>query len=209
MYYFSRARRFREKYGISLYKTSAIDPARAAQASEEIAVNFQTMLQNAITALHAQDPLLFPWKSLAEIPDSYLFNMDEVGENGEHKREKKLCAALLGSQDWMRVLDTFKGPPPDAIKRMFEVANGDNGDGLGHRTVCLTTCGNGLFQDGNGPYTPGACAPLLCHATPPTKAGASPKKGATPPSGAPTSRMTENIHTRGVPQHGIKVQTNI
>lgn len=70
--------RFKEKHKISLYKTSAIDPKRADQASEEIAQAFEDLITSAITKMHEINPEEFPWKSLSEVPDCCLYNMDEV-----------------------------------------------------------------------------------------------------------------------------------
>lgn len=196
--------RFKEKHKISLYKTSAIDPKRADQASEEIAQAFEDLITLAITKMHEMNPEEFPWKSLSEVPDCCLYNMDEVGENGDHKRSKKLASSALETKNWMRVLGDMKGPEPDTIKRMFEVRLGDNGDGLDHRTLVITTCGNGMFScNFQGKTIEGACAPVLIHATPSNAKKA--KEGEVP---AVTSRMTEGIYASNAtdPQpHGIKV----
>lgn len=205
--------RFENEFDLSLYRTSAIDPLRAKAACSSIARGFGKTIEVTITTVHKENPVTFPWKDLEEVPDCNLFNMDEVGENGEYKRSKKLCSAVLNKNSWMRVLEPIKGERPDAIKRMFEVTLGDNGDGLKHRTLCITTCGNGMFSevvpDGSGGFarTPGACAPMLMHATSPSTT--TKKTAVSQAVVAPvTSKMTENIYAIGATEPmpgGIKV----
>jgi hypothetical protein len=125
---------------------------------------FQDLIQKVIMERHDQDPVLFPWKSLSEIPDDHLFNMDEIASNGKTNREKKIYSDVMLRKEWMRIA---RPSNPEYIKRLFEVTSGDNGDKLGHRTIVLTTRGDGKFATkstdvhGKVVQTTGACAPII------------------------------------------------
>ena len=155
--------------------------------------------------MNEKRPEQFPWNDLSEVPDSCLFNMDEVGKNGDHGRAKKLASRVLETKNWMRVLDKMKTPEPNTVKRMFEVRLGDKNDGLQHRTLSITTCANGLFSSKiDGKFTEGACAPMLIHAS--TSSSKKLKQGELPKV---TPKMTAGIYDTktGESRHGIKVST--
>jgi len=198
---FRRPHRFKSDYNISLYKTSGVDPLRADQASEEVALAFQTKIQETLTAIHAAEPELFPWATLAEVPDEFLHNMDEMGEKGKHKRSKKLCSGVEFPSAWMQVVDGLRSKTPPALKRLWENTAGDHDDGLKHRTVALTTCGNGKFA--SKPGEPGACPPVIIHDKP-LKAGE--KKTTAKPSIVTPTMKAGIVDDRGVAKHGIKVR---
>jgi len=185
-----------------LFKTSAIDPQRAAQACEATAQAWQDRIKDIILKMHEEDPVLFPWKTLAEIPDWRKHNMDEIGENGISNREKRMCTDAMLNTEWIKVAGGLK-KDESYIKRVFEVTTGDNGDKLPHRTLCVTTCGSGEFSkktvaaDGSVSYSRGACAPVLVHASR-AKSEPNPEKV--------TPDMTANIYDDADNNSGIKVR---
>jgi hypothetical protein len=122
---------------------SAMDPLRADQATEKVAQGFQDMIETKVTEMNQMFPDLFPWKRYIDIPAAVLHNMDEISNNGKQNREKKICTSAIFNKDWVRVVPVVK--KESRVKRIFERTTGDNGDKLGHRTIVLTTRGDGRF----------------------------------------------------------------
>jgi hypothetical protein len=182
--------RFEAKHHLKLFKTSAIDPQRAAQACEATAQAWQDNLEEIVRKQHEQDPVLFPWKTLAEVPDWRKHNMDEIGENGITNREKRMCTDTMLNAEWIKVSGALK-KDESYLKRVFEVTVGDNGDMIPHRSLCVTTCGSGEFskksvaKDGTVSHSRGACAPVLIHAS---------KAKTVPDPEKVTPDMTANIY---------------
>ena len=184
-----------------------MDPLRADQAAEEVAQGFQDLIQTKLTFMNQRYPELFPWKTLAEVPADKLNNMDEISSNGKNNREKKISTDTMLNFEWMRIANTAQ---QNYIKRLFEVTSGDNGDKLGHRTIVLTSRGDGKFQeksidaDGEVMVTDGACAPVIIDEYNPGKSKST--RGPT----EVTSDMTANIYdAQNNSPTGIKVRIMI
>jgi len=82
--------RFGNKYPeVKAYKTSALDPLRAAQANKQIAMDYEEgVVKSALAEQVAKG--WHKYLDLRSIPDRIKYNMDEVAADGNLKRKKKM-----------------------------------------------------------------------------------------------------------------------
>jgi hypothetical protein len=132
----------RHKELTKLVSASSMDPQRARQATKETRDAVFFKLDSYIKTLHSMG--LCDWKSYKDVPDEDKFNMDEVGADTTKHRKKVIADRL------------------DTRARVFQVTPEGDGKMNIHVTLCITTCGNGLFQDTENSL-PGACAPVIIH----------------------------------------------
>jgi len=73
---------------LKAYKTSALDPLRAAQANSDVAATFEATVNKALAIQKAAGWHAF--ENIQSIPLDLKYNMDEVGANGNIKRKRKM-----------------------------------------------------------------------------------------------------------------------
>lgn len=84
---------------IKFYKSCPIDPLRAAQASKDVAVAFEGLLQHLLDDLRKRGVIgAEHWDTWADVPDYLKYNMDEIAFNGSFKSDKKLASTTSTSQ---------------------------------------------------------------------------------------------------------------
>ena len=125
------------------YKSSALDPKRAAAATPDARDSLFDLLQVALDAALKKNPhLVEKWKTWADVPDSLKYNYDEEGKDSNAARRKVIGDfALLGKSHFRRVFEITDGD-----KIPFHVTNG------------MTTRADGRF----------VISPYLVHSAPGT-----------------------------------------
>ena len=86
------------EHHLGQFCTSQLDPQRASQATEDVAVTFENLVGSACSKLNEKlvaDGLehLFPYKNYSEVPNSSKYNADEVAMKGEKGTRRKVCAS--------------------------------------------------------------------------------------------------------------------
>jgi hypothetical protein len=95
----------------------------------------------------------------------------------------------------------------DARARVFQVTPEGDGKMNIHVTLCITTCGNGLFQDTENSL-PGACAPVIIHCDKTkTKEKEDEERRKQRAGEKPSARFVAERFTAGIDLPGIKVLT--
>jgi hypothetical protein len=151
--------KFLEDYpDLKEHKTSAIDPLRSAQASLDVAVSFEEMVGKVLMEMADKGEIKYEaggvqWNSLETCPAYLKFNMDEVGVNGNLARTKKLSSRKAKSGSWNALQTKLRSGQKD-LQRMFDPTTQGDKDPLPHRSLAITTCGNGksrcrLNEDGS------------------------------------------------------------
>jgi hypothetical protein len=125
-----------------LVSASSMDPQRAKQATKETRDAVFFKLDGYIKTLNAMGHC--EWESFKDVPDGDKLNMDEVGADTTKHRKKVIADKVA---DWARV---------------FQVTPEGDGKMNMHVTLCITTCGNGMFADKENKIL-GACAPVVIH----------------------------------------------
>ena len=125
-----------------LVSASSMDPQRAKQATIETRDAVFFKLDGYIKTLNAMGHC--EWESFKDVPDGDKLNMDEVGADTTKHRKKVIADKVA---DWARV---------------FQVTPEGDGKMNMHVTLCITTCGNGMFADKENKIL-GACAPVVIH----------------------------------------------
>lgn len=64
---------------LQTYKARSLDPKRINAAREEIKNVYFKKIDNFCRLMHDINPVVFPWKSYADVPPDHLYNMDEIG----------------------------------------------------------------------------------------------------------------------------------
>jgi hypothetical protein len=127
---------------VKLVSASSMDPQRAKQATKETRDAVFFKLDSYVKTLHAMG--LVEWKSFKDVPAEDMLNMDEVGADTTKHRKNVIADKVA---DWARI---------------FQVTPEGDGKMNMHVTLCITTCGNGLFADTENKIL-GACAPVIIH----------------------------------------------
>jgi hypothetical protein len=125
-----------------LVSAHSMDPQRAKQATIETRDAVFFKLDSYVKNLNAMGHC--DWESFKDVPAESMLNMDEVGaDTTKHRRnviaDKKSYFARVFQET----------PPGDGKMNMYV-------------TMCITTCGNGLFADTENKIL-GACAPVIIH----------------------------------------------
>ena len=121
-------------------KHSPIDPKRAAQAKREVAVGFFDLVNGNLAALHEQDPDVWKFSSLGEIPAHLCHYADEFGANTNEKNGK-----VIGTDMWWLLFGD------DGTERRSSTGSCDSIDdrrGQGQNFHCIFefTRGDGVFR---------------------------------------------------------------
>jgi hypothetical protein len=127
-----------QKIKLSGLKSSHIDPKRASQASPEVGAEFFATLDTFLARKHAENPDLFEYSRLADIPADELYNVDEFGSNTNEKRGK-----VLAVKDLERYFSFADGGARS--QRTYTTTEGDNGQGF-HVSVMECTRADGKFS---------------------------------------------------------------
>ena len=126
---------------LKLKGTSGIDPLRASQANENVQATFFCKLNAYIEILHAMGSI--KWKSFADIPSKFKYNMDEVASDTTKRRKK----VATDSEVQVRAYTIT----PEGDRMPF------------HVTVCLTTRADGQYISPVDGITEGAPPPVIIH----------------------------------------------
>ena len=84
------------------------------------------------------------WKSFKDVSEEVMLNMDEVGADTTKHRKNMIADKVA---DWARI---------------FQVTPKGDGKMNMHVTLCITTCGNGVFANKENKILV-ACAPVIIH----------------------------------------------
>lgn len=134
------ARNFRNRH-LKLKGSSNIDQKRAEQANDYVRETFFCKLNAYVEILYAMGRS--KWKSFAEIPPKFKYNMDEVASDTT-KRRKKIAADI------------------DEQQRLFTITK--EGDKMAfHVTCCLTTRADGQYISPEEGIVDGAPPPVIIH----------------------------------------------
>lgn len=185
-YLFPIACSFREKFpDIKRYKFSGIDPLRAKQACENVASNFEAMVNSTLKEAYlakqipsfkdgnlgpfydSENPSASHCPTLKDLPAYLKYNYDEMGTNGDEKRPGKLGSKKKNPQVW-EGLYTKMHAGKETFNRLFEVTLSETGDGVGHRTIGVTSRADGKFRlcdEFGNVLVEGAPPPIAIHAT--------------------------------------------
>ena len=124
-------------------KHSPIDPKRAAQAKREVAVGFFDLVNGNLAALHEQDPDVWKFSSLGEIPAHLCHYADEFGANTNEKNGK-----VIGTDNLSGYYFGDDGTDTaliDRIMRLYSTTEGDKGQNF-HTSIFEFTRGDGVFR---------------------------------------------------------------
>jgi len=142
------ARNFLARHpSIKLSGSSGVDPARAAQANDNVRETYFCKLDAYINTLYNMGKI--KWKSFAEIPAKFKYNMDELGSDTTKRRKK----VAKDSSVEVRCFTIT----PEGDKMPF------------HVTVCLTTRADGLHVCMLDGIYEGAPPPVIIHSKKPPK----------------------------------------
>jgi len=95
-------KRWKRKHNLKSYKTSAIDPARAAKATVELRDHFFKMVAEYIKQLYAKGKV--PWDDYDKVPDTHKYNMDEEGAATSKGRAPALASGVNDGTNGQRRL---------------------------------------------------------------------------------------------------------
>jgi hypothetical protein len=170
-----------------LVSASSMDPQRAKQATTETRDAVFFKLDGYIKTLNVMGHC--EWKSFADVPDGDKLNMDEVGADTTKHRKKVIADKIA---DWARV---------------FQVTPEGDGKMNMHVTICVTTCGNGMFADKENNVL-GACAPVIIHCDrTKTKEKEDEERRRQRAGERPNERFVSPRYSAGISLPGIKVLT--
>jgi 3-keto-L-gulonate-6-phosphate decarboxylase len=110
---------------IKLASAGSIDPARAKKANEDTRDAVFTKMDCYVKNLYAMG-LTPDWKSYKDIPNTCIYNMDEVGTDTTKHRSKVICDAA------------------ETIRKYCQTPEGDGKMNM-HITACLTTRADGTY----------------------------------------------------------------
>ena len=109
---------------LKLTMGNSINPKRVRQADTDVRNALFVKLENFIKLLHSQGKI--PWKTFADIPPEYIYNMDEVATN-THDHRKRVIACKLD------------------LGRLFQEVVGGDSKMPFHITICITSRADGKF----------------------------------------------------------------
>ena len=114
---------FKRNPDIKLKGSSGIDPLRASQANEYVRDTFFFKLDALVGQLYAMG--LIKWKTFAEIPSKFIYNMDELASDTTQRRNKIAADSESNVRNYTIT--------PEGDRMPF------------HVTVCLSTRADGQY----------------------------------------------------------------
>ena len=137
---------FKRNPDIKLKGSSGIDPLRASQANEYVRDTFFFKLDALVGQLYAMG--LIKWKTFAEIPSKFIYNMDELASDTTQRRNKIAADSESNVRNYTIT--------PEGDRMPF------------HVTVCLSTRADGQYICPADEITEGAPPPVIIHSKPPS-----------------------------------------
>ena len=139
---------FFKRHGqLKLLGSSGIDPQRASQANEAVRDAYFCKLDAYINILYSMGRI--KWKSFADVPNKFIYNMDELSSDTT-KRRKKVAVAVDKSNKSKSDVRNYT-ITPEGDRMPF------------HITVCLTTRADGQYICPAHGVKEGAPPPVVIH----------------------------------------------
>ena len=85
------------------YKTAAIDPKRAARATEELRDRWFSKVDSYVRKLFSEDKI--PWATFNDVPNRSKYNVDEMAANAARGRQPALLSINPHADGMGRVFD--------------------------------------------------------------------------------------------------------
>mmetsp|Transcript_26567 Transcript_26567/g.89377 ORF Transcript_26567/g.89377 Transcript_26567/m.89377 type:complete len:396 (-) Transcript_26567:8-1195(-) len=136
-------RDFIKEHNLASYKSSAIDPARARQATPEVRDTFFDLVEEVTAREFAAGKIT--WAMFAQVPDANKYNMDEEGKDANKGRKSVLGPAPAPKK---KTNESFVDAAAEAPLRVYERTDGDHAPH--HFTNVETSCATGVCVIPNG-----------------------------------------------------------